>query len=206
MRVRVVVAVAASAGGHADRRRRRRRSCGQPRGAGQFCRRSPTPRRARRRLFTELGKVLTHPRCVNCHPAGDRPRQGDVGAAASAAGRARRGRIRPRRPCAARSATRAPISSPAACRAIRTGTSRRARWRGRARRSARSAPRSRIPRATAAARWRTLVEHIGDRHAGRLGLGAGRQPHAGAGNAKGGRRARRSVGANRRGVPALDRG
>jgi hypothetical protein len=29
-------------------------------------------------LFTELGKVLTHPRCVNCHPAGDRPRQGDL--------------------------------------------------------------------------------------------------------------------------------
>jgi hypothetical protein len=28
-------------------------------------------------MFTELGKVLTHPRCVNCHPAGDRPRQGD---------------------------------------------------------------------------------------------------------------------------------
>lgn len=30
-------------------------------------------------LFTELGKVLTHPRCANCHPAGDRPRQGDFG-------------------------------------------------------------------------------------------------------------------------------
>jgi len=29
-------------------------------------------------LFTELGKVLTHPRCVNCHPASDRPRQGDL--------------------------------------------------------------------------------------------------------------------------------
>jgi hypothetical protein len=28
-------------------------------------------------IFTELGKVLTHPRCVNCHPASDRPRQGD---------------------------------------------------------------------------------------------------------------------------------
>jgi hypothetical protein len=27
--------------------------------------------------FVELGKVLTHPRCVNCHPASDRPRQGD---------------------------------------------------------------------------------------------------------------------------------
>jgi hypothetical protein len=30
-------------------------------------------------LFNELGKVLTHPRCVNCHPAGDHPRQGEVG-------------------------------------------------------------------------------------------------------------------------------
>src|SRR5215469_12208002 len=28
-------------------------------------------------IFTELGKVLTHQRCVNCHWAGDRPRQGD---------------------------------------------------------------------------------------------------------------------------------
>src|SRR5260370_34613753 len=28
-------------------------------------------------LFIELGKVLTHPRCVNCHPAGDRPRPGE---------------------------------------------------------------------------------------------------------------------------------
>jgi hypothetical protein len=28
--------------------------------------------------FTELGKVLTSPRCLNCHPAGDRPRQGDT--------------------------------------------------------------------------------------------------------------------------------
>ena len=30
-------------------------------------------------MFTELGKVLTHPRCVNCHPAGDSPRQGELG-------------------------------------------------------------------------------------------------------------------------------
>lgn len=28
-------------------------------------------------LFGEAGKVLTHPRCVNCHPAGDRPLQGE---------------------------------------------------------------------------------------------------------------------------------
>jgi hypothetical protein len=30
-------------------------------------------------LFNELGRVLTHPRCVNCHPAGDRPHQTDAG-------------------------------------------------------------------------------------------------------------------------------
>lgn len=28
-------------------------------------------------LFQEVGKVLTHARCLNCHPAGDRPMQGD---------------------------------------------------------------------------------------------------------------------------------
>lgn len=28
-------------------------------------------------LFGELGKVLTSPRCMNCHSANDRPRQGD---------------------------------------------------------------------------------------------------------------------------------
>jgi hypothetical protein len=29
-------------------------------------------------LFTEATKVLSSPRCVNCHPAGDRPLQGDA--------------------------------------------------------------------------------------------------------------------------------
>ena len=28
-------------------------------------------------LFEEMSRVLTHPRCINCHPAGDRPYQGD---------------------------------------------------------------------------------------------------------------------------------
>jgi hypothetical protein len=28
--------------------------------------------------FQEAGKVLQHPRCVNCHPAGERPFQGDT--------------------------------------------------------------------------------------------------------------------------------
>ena len=30
-------------------------------------------------LFEEAGKVIQHPRCVNCHPAGDRPLQTDAG-------------------------------------------------------------------------------------------------------------------------------
>jgi hypothetical protein len=30
-------------------------------------------------LFTEAGKVLTAPRCVNCHPASDRPLQSEAG-------------------------------------------------------------------------------------------------------------------------------
>lgn len=29
-----------------------------------------------RALFAELGRVLTHPRCMNCHPSGDVPHQG----------------------------------------------------------------------------------------------------------------------------------
>jgi len=30
-----------------------------------------------RALFTEAAKVLTHPRCINCHPADDSPTQGN---------------------------------------------------------------------------------------------------------------------------------
>ena len=29
-------------------------------------------------LFQEAGKVIMHPRCLNCHPADDTPRQGDA--------------------------------------------------------------------------------------------------------------------------------
>ena len=28
-------------------------------------------------LFNEMAKVITHPRCMNCHPVGNLPRQGD---------------------------------------------------------------------------------------------------------------------------------
>lgn len=30
-----------------------------------------------RALFNEIAKVITHPRCMNCHPAGDHPLQGN---------------------------------------------------------------------------------------------------------------------------------
>ncbi|HKU38328.1 MAG TPA: Isoquinoline 1-oxidoreductase subunit [Polyangiales bacterium] len=32
-----------------------------------------------RALFKEAGKVILHARCINCHPAGDTPTQGDKG-------------------------------------------------------------------------------------------------------------------------------
>jgi hypothetical protein len=35
------------------------------------------PAERSRALFAELGKVLQSPRCQNCHPAGERPTQGD---------------------------------------------------------------------------------------------------------------------------------
>lgn len=35
------------------------------------------PKQRSAALFAEAGKVLLHPRCVNCHPITDRPRQGD---------------------------------------------------------------------------------------------------------------------------------
>lgn len=38
------------------------------------------PGQRSRALFLEVSRVLTHPRCVNCHPTDDSPRQGDGGA------------------------------------------------------------------------------------------------------------------------------
>ena len=84
------------------------------------------------------------------------------------------------------------------------GISHRVKWRGKARRSVRSAPRSRIPRAMATAHWKTLVHHIGDRHSGRLGLGARVRPPARSRHAEASGRARRSLGENRSSVSELE--
>lgn len=49
---------------------------GQLRSPAQFA--SIADRAARSRaLFAEASRVLTHPRCVNCHPPDETPRQGD---------------------------------------------------------------------------------------------------------------------------------
>ena len=37
-----------------------------------------TPQREGEQLFLEMHRVLIHPRCLNCHPAGDSPKQGDA--------------------------------------------------------------------------------------------------------------------------------
>jgi hypothetical protein len=37
------------------------------------------PSERSRALFVEAGRVLQHPRCLNCHPVGERPTQGDDG-------------------------------------------------------------------------------------------------------------------------------
>jgi hypothetical protein len=48
---------------------------GQLRSAAEFD--GITDRATRSRaLFVEAGRVLTHPRCINCHPSGDVPHQG----------------------------------------------------------------------------------------------------------------------------------
>jgi hypothetical protein len=101
--------------------------------------------------FTELGKVLTNPRCLNCHPAGDRPRQGDT--------------ARLHQPPVERGADgfglpamRCPICHQAANFGIVPGNQiwhlapREMAWEGKT--VGESAPRSRIPRATAPGRWR----------------------------------------------------
>ena len=106
--------------------------------------------------FTELGKVLTSPRCLNCHPAGDRPRQGDT-ARLHQPPVERAPTASAFRPCDVPFAIRQRTSSPGGCRATLSGILRRARWLGKARRSARSALRSRIPRVTATARWRASL-------------------------------------------------
>ena len=136
---------------------RPRRYAGKPR---ELC----VDRRRGRALGGDVHRTRqgADPSALHQLPSGRRPsasRRREP--AASAAGRAWRRRPRPRR-CAVRSVIRTPTSSPAVCRAIRNGISRRARWRGRARRLPKFARRSKIPPATADARSKNSIHHIGE--------------------------------------------
>jgi hypothetical protein len=103
-------------------------------------------------LFTELGAVLTNPRCVNCHPAGDRPRQGDLSRLHQPPvyrGSDGFGLETMRCPVCHQSANFEPGRMP------RNGILHRLEWGGKERRSGRIVCRSRILRATVAVPWRT---------------------------------------------------
>ena len=72
-------------------------------------------------LFAEAGNVLQHPRCMNCHPATERPTQTDWMRphwSAALTDMARRG-------CCVRPATTQTISTPATSLATQTGILRR---------------------------------------------------------------------------------
>ena len=140
-----------------------------------------------RALFNEVAKVVTHPRCMNCHPAGEHPTQGND----------QHEHMPPT--CAARPASASPgvllglphreelhagrhrRDATRAFRAIRAGSSRRSRWRGRASRSARSASSSRTRSATAARSLALLHEHFAkdDLVAWGWAPGEGREPAPG---------------------------
>ena len=151
-------------------------------------------------LFTELGKVLTHPRCVNCHPAGDRPRQGEQG--------------RLHQPPVARGADGhgLPAMRCSICHQqanFEPGrvpghpewhlAPREMAWEGKT--LARDLRSDQGPQA----QWRPVAgrPHPSHRrrHAGRLGLGARLRPPARSRHAEAGRRACRGMGEDRRRVP-----
>ena len=88
-------------------------------------------------LFTEAAKVLTSPRCMNCHPAGDHPTQGnDMHVHAPTADR----KVGSCQTCHTdRNFTLHEAATYRSIRAIRAGASLRSKWRGRANQSAISA-------------------------------------------------------------------
>ena len=147
--------------------------------------------------------MILSPRCVNCHPAGDRPAAGRRRSPAPAAGRARRSMASAPSACAARPATARRTSIRAACRAIRRGISRPWRWRGSASRLGRSASRSRTRSATAACRLRSSSTTWREDRARRLGLASRGRPHARARNAERVRRADQGLGGQRRRLPGI---
>ena len=154
-------------------------------------------------MFTELGKVLTDPRCVNCHPAGDRPRQGEQG--------------RPHQPPVQRGADGhgLPAMRCSICHQQANFdpagvpgnpewhlAPREMAWEGKT--LSEICAQIKDPARNGGRSLEELVHHIGTDHSGWLGLGAGIWSQACSRHAEGSGSARRSVGENGGGVSALD--
>ena len=111
-----------------------------------------------RALFGEIAKVLTHPRCMNCHPAGEHPLQGaDRHEHMPPAWRGDGGTGIAGALCSSCHTEKnfTLVGTDAGFKsipAIRAGGAPRSRWHGKASRSARSASRSRTRTAMAGAR------------------------------------------------------
>ena len=146
--------------------------------------------------------MLLHPRCVNCHPPDDRPRQGDRHAGARSARGARRRRRRRARACTARPATRTATSSSPACPARRSGTSRRSRWRGSAARRAQICAQIKDPARNGGKTLEQIWEHSAHDELVAWGWTPGHGRDAGAGHAEGVRRPDPRLDRHRRRVPA----
>jgi hypothetical protein len=107
-----------------------------------------------RAMFAEVAKVLTGPRCMNCHPAGDHPLQGmtitfiNRQPHVALTTMASRGCLAPRAILIAISPFRSAKQDIRAYRGIRVGGWRQSRWRGKVSLWATSVGRSKIRHAT----------------------------------------------------------
>jgi hypothetical protein len=211
--------------GHADRAFRRarrwrpaRRAAGadaeHPTSNRAICarsRRSPASRSGERSraLFGEIAKVVTHPRCMNCHPAGDHPLQGDD-----------QHEHMPPVPRGEAGLGVAGLSC-SACHTERnftlvgTGATTRAfpghprwqlaplemAWEGKS--VSQICQQIKDPNRNGGRTLALLHEHLAQGRSGRVGLVAGRRPRGGTGNAGAARRACAGVDRERGGVSEL---
>jgi hypothetical protein len=146
--------------------------------------------------FTELGKVLTNPRCTNCHPAGDRPHQGDASRLHQPPvlrGTDGFGLETMRCPICHQSANFDPGRVPG--HAAWHLAPREMAWEGKP--FLKSAYRSKIPRATAIGLC-TIYSAYRHRHACWLGMGSWVRQNPGARDADGSWRTRQGLGGFRR--------
>ena len=153
-------------------------------------------------IFTELGKVLTHPRCLNCHPAGDRPRQGDVSRLHQPPverGADGFGLPAMRCPICHRRANFDPAGVPG--NPIWHLAPREMAWEGKTLGEICAQIKDPARNGNRSARRARRAYRRGP--SGRLGLGARIRPAAGSRHAEGSRRAGRGVGENRSSMPEL---